>query len=173
MAQSVAQAVQSTASSFFKKFSVPHRTTVDRKTGDRAWKLMEKVIGQCTNKKLNLKNSPPFILDILPDTYQQLRQILLNYETTMSILAENEYFRLFIENLMEKCKETLKLFKEARERIYDESSPYRRSLTKYSLVFSHMLAELKALFPSGRFQDHYRITKGDAADFWKSKFGNR
>lgn len=47
-----------------------HRDAVDKRTGDKAWKLMERVVHQCTNKRLNLKNSPPFILDILPDTYQ-------------------------------------------------------------------------------------------------------
>ena len=34
----------------------------------------------CQSPKLNLKNSPPFILDILPDTYQHLRLIYSKYE---------------------------------------------------------------------------------------------
>ena len=91
----------------------------------------------------------------------------------MAALSENEFFRIFMENLMEKCKQTLKLFKEARDKIYDETSSYRRSLTKLSLVFSHMLAELKAVFPNGKYQDHYRVTKTDAFEFWRSRFGNR
>jgi len=48
--------------------------------------------------------------------------------------------------------------------MFDEASPHRRSLTKLSLVFSHMLAELKAEFPDGRFiGEEYRITKSEAA----------
>lgn len=72
------------------------------------------------------------------------------------------------------CLQTIKLFKDGREKIFDESSQSRRNLTKQSLIFSHMLAELKAEFPDGRFiGESYRITKSDAADFWKSTFGNR
>ena len=58
--------------------------------------------------------------------------------------------------------------------MFDESSPYRRNLTKLSLVFSHMLNELNAIFPNGAFAgDTFRITKSDAAEFWKSSFGER
>jgi hypothetical protein len=35
--------------------------------------------------------------------------------------------------------------------MFDETSVHRRNLTKQSLVFSHMLSELKALFPGGVF----------------------
>lgn len=50
----------------------------------------------------------------------------------------------------------------------------RRNLTKLSLIFSHMLAEIKALFPGGQFQgDTFRITKADAADFWRTYFGEK
>ena len=50
----------------------------------------------------------------------------------------------------------------------------RRNLTKLSLIFSHMLAEIKAIFPGGQFQgDTFRITKADAADFWRRFFGEK
>ena len=64
---------------------------------------------------MNLRNSPPFILDILPDTYQHLRTIVTNcskHDEKLSTLNDCEYFRGFIENLMLKCKKTLALFKE-------------------------------------------------------------
>ncbi|XP_016897361.1 E3 ubiquitin-protein ligase CBL-B isoform X3 [Cynoglossus semilaevis] len=49
-----------------------------------------------------------------------------------------------------------------------------RNLTKLSLIFSHMLAEIKAIFPGGQFQgDTFRITKADAADFWRRFFGEK
>jgi len=66
------------------------------------------------------------------------------------------------------------LFKDHRDKMYDEQSPCRRSLVKLSLVFSHMLAELKALFPGGLYSgDSYRITKNDAAEWWKKSFGHK
>lgn len=50
----------------------------------------------------------------------------------------------------------------------------RRNLTKLSLIFSHMLAEIKAIFPGGQFQgDTFRITKAEAADFWRNFFGEK
>lgn len=49
----------------------------------------------------------------------------------------------------------------------------RRNLTKLSLLFSHMLWELKAMFPGGCFQgDTYRVTKTEAEEFWRQSFGN-
>ncbi|XP_072470221.1 E3 ubiquitin-protein ligase CBL-B isoform X5 [Notamacropus eugenii] len=49
-----------------------------------------------------------------------------------------------------------------------------RNLTKLSLIFSHMLAEIKAIFPNGQFQgDNFRITKADAAEFWRKFFGDK
>lgn len=123
---------------------------------------------------MNLKNSPPFILDILPDTYQHLRVIYSKHEDKMHLLNENEYFRVFIENLNRKCKQAIKLFKEGKEKMFDEASHFRRNLTKLSLVFSHMLSELKAIYPNGIFcGDTFRITKSDASEFWKNAFGDR
>jgi len=148
--------------------------SIDKKTIEKAWKTMDKVVNHCANRRLNLKNSPPFILDILPDTYQQLRMVFKRYEDSIAFLNENEYFRLFIENLMNKCKQTVRLFKEAKEKIYDETSPARRSLTKLSLIFSHMLAELKAMFPGGVYAgDTFRVTKQSAAEFWTANFQTR
>ncbi|GAB0095586.1 E3 ubiquitin-protein ligase CBL [Sergentomyia squamirostris] len=151
----------------------PQKMSTDKKTLDKTWKLMDKVVKLCQQSKMNLKNSPPFILDILPDTYQRLRLIYSKYEDQMHVLHANEHFNVFIMNLMRKCKQAIKLFKEGKEKMFDENSHYRRNLTKLSLVFSHMLSELKAIFPSGLFAgDQFRITKADAADFWKSNFGN-
>ncbi len=145
---------------------------VDKKSIEKTWKLMDQVVKLCQQPKLNLKNSPPFILDILPDTYQQLRAIYAKDEG--QLLRDNHFFRVFIDNLQTKCKQTIRLFKEERDRIYDEMSQARRNLTKLSLVFSHMLAELKAEFPGGSFiGERFRITKKDAEDFWKTSFGDK
>uniref|UniRef100_A0A8C2ZND8 E3 ubiquitin-protein ligase CBL n=1 Tax=Cyclopterus lumpus TaxID=8103 RepID=A0A8C2ZND8_CYCLU len=147
---------------------------VDKKTVEKCWKLMDKVVRLCQNPKLALKNSPPYILDLLPDTYQHLRTILSRYEGKMEMLGDNEYFRVFMENLTKKTKQTISLFKEGKERMYEENSQPRRNLTKLSLIFSHMLAELKAIFPNGLFQgDNFRITKADAAEFWRHAFGDK
>merc|ERR1719193_3038333 len=159
----------------FSTSVAPPRLEINRKSIEKTWKLMDKVVKLCQSPKLNLKNSPPFILDILPDTYQHLRLIYSKYEQErMELLNSNEYFKVFLENLQKKCKQAIKLFKEGKDKLFDENSHYRRNLTKLSLVFSHMLFELKAIFPQGLYSgEAFRITKGDAADFWKSNFADK
>lgn len=149
------------------------KQTIDKKFLEKIWRTMDKVVKYCHQPKLGLKNSPPFILDILPDTYQHLLLIYHNYEDKLHILNENEYFRIYLDNLNKKCKQAIKLFKEGKESIYDEKNHYRHKLTKLTLVFSHMLSELKAIFPNGFFVQDFRITKQDAYEFWKNHFGNR
>ncbi|CAG0918214.1 unnamed protein product [Notodromas monacha] len=154
----------------------PPRLVIDVRTIQKTWKLMDKVVKLCQQPQMNLKNSPPFILDILPDTYQHMRQIYKKYEDKLHMLNENEYFKIFVENLIRKCKQAIKLFKDGKEKMFDENLHYRRNLIKLSLVFSHMLNELKAFFPSNSFAfsgDQFRITKSDAAEFWKSAFLDR
>ncbi|TKR72778.1 hypothetical protein L596_020180 [Steinernema carpocapsae] len=145
----------------------------DRRLAEKTFKAMDNVVKQCHQPKLNLKNSPPFILDILPDTYQQLSSIITADPTA---LTENEYLQLFFAQVHAKCKMTLKLFKDEREKLFEEGSQAKRKLIKLSLVFSHMLAELKALFPDGKGKfigEKYRITKKEAAEFWMTSFGTR
>ncbi|XP_019636734.1 PREDICTED: E3 ubiquitin-protein ligase CBL-B-B-like isoform X2 [Branchiostoma belcheri] len=152
----------------------PPKLVVDKKTIEKSWKLMDKVVKLCQHPRMSLKNSPPFILDILPDTYQHLRIIHAKYDDRMQQLNDCEYFRVYIENLIRKCKQAIRLFKDGKEKMFEETSQYRRNLTKLSLIFSHMLAELKAIFPNGTFSgDVFRITKSEASDFWKKSFGAR
>ncbi|XP_046583735.1 E3 ubiquitin-protein ligase CBL-B-like isoform X2 [Haliotis rubra] len=154
----------------------PKLVVVDKRTIEKSWKMMDKVVKLCQHSRMNLRNSPPFILDILPDTYQHLRLICSKHDDKLQTLNECEYFRIFIENLMSKCKNTIKLFREGRDKIFDENSHFRRNLTKLSLVFSHMLAELKAIYPppSGTYAgETFRITKSDAADWWRRSFGDK
>lgn len=90
------------------------------------------------------------------------------------VLNNNDYFKIFIENLQKKCKQAIKLFKDGKEKMFDENSPHRRNLTKLSLVFSHMLSEIRAVFPNGSFAgENFRITKSDAAEFWKTSFQDK
>ena len=71
------------------------RLEINRKSIEKTWKLMDKVVKLCQSPKLNLKNSPPFILDILPDTYQHLRLIYSQYEQDkLDVLNSNEYFKV-------------------------------------------------------------------------------
>lgn len=158
----------------------PRLTVVDKKTIEKSCKSMDKVVKLCQHPKMKLRNSPPFILDILPDTYQHLRTICAKHDNRPQSLNDSyqyhecEYFKKFVDNLLNKCKLTIKLFRDGKDKMYDEHSHCRRNLTKLSLVFSHMLAELKAIYPQGAYAgDAFRITKGDAADWWKKSFDDQ
>jgi E3 ubiquitin-protein ligase CBL len=58
--------------------------------------------------------------------------------------------------------------------MFEETSNDRKELIKCSLTFSHLLAELKSLFPSYVYEGlNFRIAKADAADFWKNNFSEK
>jgi E3 ubiquitin-protein ligase CBL len=147
---------------------------IDRRVIEKVWKQMDRIVKYCQMPKMNLINSPPYILDILPELYQILREIINNYEDRLHILNDIEYFRIFIDNLIEQCTKTIECIKHAGHHIYDEQSIYRKYLTKFSLYFSHNLTELKSLFNQGIYEgERFRLTKQEAADFWKMNFNER
>lgn len=152
------------------KFVFGHKRTLEK-----TWKLMDKVVKCCQRPGMNLNNSPPFILEILPETYQQLKLIHTKYDSSSKYPEnDNEYSKIFIRNLQARCKQTLKLFKIAKEEMFNEESEFRHKLTRHTLVFNHILSELKAIYPNGRFTgDKYLITKKETAgEFWRNNFGS-
>ncbi|CAF3891899.1 unnamed protein product [Rotaria magnacalcarata] len=147
---------------------------IDRRSIEKVWKQMDRIVKYCQMPKMNLKNSPPYMLDILPDLYQTLREIMNNYDDRLHILNDIDYFRIFIDNLIDQCTKTIDCFKRAGHHMYDEQSTYRKHLTKLSLYFSHNLAELKSLFNRGIYEgEKFRLTKQEANDFWKCNFNER
>lgn len=154
---------------------VPKFAFAHKKSLEKTWKLMDRVLHHCQRPRMNLNNSPPFILDILPEIYTHLKLIHQKYELTKIYPEDdNEYSQVFLKNLQSRCKQTLKLFKEAKDEMFDEESDHRHKLTRHTLVFNHILSELRAIFPKGEFVgDKYLITKkGSAGEFWKKSFNN-
>uniref|UniRef100_A0A915D0H4 E3 ubiquitin-protein ligase CBL n=1 Tax=Ditylenchus dipsaci TaxID=166011 RepID=A0A915D0H4_9BILA len=144
----------------------------DRRIVEKCYRAMETVIRLCRQAALNLKKSPPCILDILPEIYGLLDTILT---ADGDILQHNLFMQLFLANLTAKCKQTIRIFKDEKVKIFEENSKGRRSLTMKALIFSHMLSDLQSQFPSnGQFiGPKFRITKKEAAEFWSSAFGNK
>ncbi|XP_065188434.1 E3 ubiquitin-protein ligase CBL-B-like [Sycon ciliatum] len=166
--------VQGRKALFAVKKAMQGKSVIDRKAVDKTWKLMVTVVKLCGNARLNITNSPPCILDILPDTYGHLQMILDKCNDNFDALNSCPYFRVLLDNIAAKCRQVIQLFKVAKDSIYDETSLERRSLTKFALIFSHMYSELKALYPNGACIGRtFPITKTAAAEFWHSHFGNR
>jgi E3 ubiquitin-protein ligase CBL len=79
-----------------------------------------------------------------------------------------------MRNCLDKLQQLADLFKIAGKRMYEETSLERQQLVKYTLTFSHILAEIKSLFPKDVYEgQNFRIAKKDAADFWRFNFGDR
>ncbi|XP_041081921.1 E3 ubiquitin-protein ligase CBL-B-like isoform X2 [Polyodon spathula] len=147
---------------------------VDRRTVERTCRYLEKLNKLCQNPKLGLRNSPPYLLELVPDSLQHLQLVVEVSELRKEPPWQQEYFCVYLRNLQSKAQQAIRIFKEGKDRMYEEGSPSRRNLTKLSLIFSHMLAEARALYPDG--QPHsgpYRLTKSEAANFWKRSFGDR
>ncbi|XP_053253810.1 E3 ubiquitin-protein ligase CBL-C [Podarcis raffonei] len=132
---------------------------------------LQHLVGQ---PRLGLRNSPPHLPYLLPQTHQHLRLVREHYGAGLAQLWEETYFRVFLTNLLEKIKQATKLFKREKEEIFQEGSAARRNLTKLSLIFSHMLAELQALFPDGQDRGStYQLSKPEAQTFWRETWGSR
>ncbi|XP_061453392.1 E3 ubiquitin-protein ligase CBL-C [Rhineura floridana] len=132
---------------------------------------LQQLVGQ---PRLGLRNSPPHLPSLLPQTNQYLRLIRERHGSGLAQLWEGTYFRVFLTNLLEKIKQAIRLFKRAKEEIFQEGSAARRNLTKLSLIFSHMVAELQALFPEGLDQGStYQLSKPEAQTFWRETWGGR
>ncbi|XP_059194763.1 E3 ubiquitin-protein ligase CBL-C isoform X2 [Centropristis striata] len=155
-------------------------TSGDRRLVEKALKRLDRLHELCTNPRLGLKNSPPYLPELVSETTALITQVWEPYwgpKVTGSQVPrgdEVKYLRVHVRNLLDKTERALLLFKEGREKIFEETSSYRRNLTKLSLLFSHMLWELRAMFPGGGFQgDTYRVTKTEAEEFWMRSFGNK
>ncbi|XP_030641235.1 E3 ubiquitin-protein ligase CBL-C [Chanos chanos] len=148
----------------------------DRKLLEKALKRLGKLHGLCTDPRLGLKNSPPYLPEIITETANLLTEVWGPYRglTVPTPRAdEGEYLKIHIRHLLDKTDRAILLFKEGREKVFEETSSYRRNLTKLSLLFSHMLWELKTMFPGGKFQGNtYRLTKTEAMEFWRRAFGH-
>ena len=153
---------------------VTNKIKLEKKHFEKITKLAEKLLKYCQSERMNLINSPPYIIDILPDICQAFNTIYFVYEHKLHVLNEIDYFCVLIKNCLDKFQELLDLFKQAGKRMYEESSMERQRLVKHTLTYSHILAEMKSIFPKDVYEGaNFRVAKKDAEEFWKSNFGGR
>ncbi|KAJ8287701.1 hypothetical protein COCON_G00003600 [Conger conger] len=152
-------------------------SSADRRLLEKTLKRLAKLYRQCDNPRLALKNSPPYLPDLVAETSALLTDVWEPYRGSGGRVPKGDegvYLKVHIRHLLDKTERAVLLFKEGRDRMFDEASSHRKNLTKLSLLFSHMLCELRILFPGGKFQgDTFRFTKPQAGEFWKKAFGER
>lgn len=103
-------------------------TTADLRLVDKALKKLLKLLEMCTNPRLGLRNSPPFLPDIVSETAQLLIEVWEPYRGSRQQVPrgdEAKYLRIHVRNLLDKTERAVLLFKEGREKIFEETSSYR------------------------------------------------
>ncbi|XP_063168685.1 E3 ubiquitin-protein ligase CBL-C [Candoia aspera] len=145
---------------------------------EKALQGLTKLQHLVSQPQLGLRHSPPHLPRLLPLTHQHLRLVREQHGAGAGLahLWEGEGFRVLLLNLLEKIKQATRLFKSAKdkEEVFQEGSAARRKLTKLSLIFNHMLAELQALFPNGQDQGStYQLSKQEAQVFWRETWKER
>ncbi|XP_070806099.1 E3 ubiquitin-protein ligase CBL-C [Pituophis catenifer annectens] len=154
---------------------MPRRTGAHRSL-EKALQGLTKLQQLVCQPQVALRNSPPYLPSLLPWIYQHLILIREHYGSGLAKVWESDFFRIFLLNLLEKIKQTTRLFRRGKnkEEILLEGSAARRNLTKLSLIFSHMLAELQAVFPNGEDQGStYQLSKQEAQIFWRGTWRER
>lgn len=153
---------------------ITNKIKLEKKHFEKITKLAEKLLKYCSADRMNLINSPPYIIDILPDICQVFNTVYVVYEHKLHVLNDIDYFCVLIKNCLDKFQELVELFKQAGKRMYEENSVERQKLVKHTLTFSHILAEMKSIFPKDVYEGtQFRIAKKDAEEFWKTNFNDR
>ncbi|XP_042297036.1 E3 ubiquitin-protein ligase CBL-C isoform X2 [Sceloporus undulatus] len=152
----------------------PPRWVSAPRSMEKALQGLAKLQQLVSQPRLGLRNSPPHLPYLVPQAYQHLRLIQEQHGAGLAQIGDGGYLPVFLTNLQEKIKQTTRLFKREKEEIFKEGSTARRNLTKLSLIFSHMVAELQALFPEGQDQgSSYQLHKPEAQSFWRETWGTR
>ncbi|XP_013364152.1 PREDICTED: E3 ubiquitin-protein ligase CBL-C isoform X4 [Chinchilla lanigera] len=148
----------------------------------RAVRLLQRLEEQCGDPRLAL--GPPSLRDLLPRTAQLLREVAGARQHAGGGGAEGpggawDFLEVYLANLEAKARQVAALLpargrRGANDELFREGSRLRRQLAKLALIFSHMHAELGALFPGGKYRgDSYQLTKAAAHAFWRERCGAR
>lgn len=148
----------------------------------RAVRLLQRLHEQCGDPRL--ASSPPSLRDLLPSAAKLLREVAHARREAGGSGHEGpggagDFLIVYLANLEAKSRQVAALLpprgqKSANDELFREGSILRRQLAKLALIFSHMYAELRALFPGGTYCGHtYQLTKTEAHTFWRERCGAR
>lgn len=103
-------------------------TSADLKLLNKVLKRLQKLHRLCTDQRLGLKNSPPYLPELVRETVNLLSDIWAPYRGSLSAVPrgdEGEYLRIHVQHLLDKTDRAILLFKEGKEKIFEEKSNYR------------------------------------------------
>ncbi|XP_032032323.1 E3 ubiquitin-protein ligase CBL-C isoform X2 [Hylobates moloch] len=148
----------------------------------RAVRMLQRLEEQCGDPRLSV--SPPSLRDLLPRTAQLLREVAHSRRAAGGggpggPGGPGDFLLIYLANLEAKSKQVAALLpprgqRSANDELFRSGSRLRRQLAKLAIIFSHMHAELHALFPGGKYCGHmYQLTKAPAHIFWRERCGAR
>lgn len=106
-------------------------TSEDLRLVEKTLKRLKKLNELCTNPRLGLRNSPPYLPDLVRETSALLVQVWEPYQGSGSAGGltprgdEAKFLRVHVQNLLDKTDRARLLFKDGREKIYEETSNHR------------------------------------------------
>lgn len=106
-------------------------TRGDLRLVGKTLRRLDKLQQLCSTPRLGLRNSPPYLPQLLSETSVLLIQVWEPFQGFRQAGGqvphgdEAEYLRIHIKNLFDKTERALLLFKEGRRKIYEETSTYR------------------------------------------------
>ncbi|PNJ11898.1 E3 ubiquitin-protein ligase CBL-C isoform X2 [Pongo abelii] len=148
----------------------------------RAVRMLQRLEEQCGDPRLSI--SPPSLRDLLPRTAQLLREVAHSRRAAGGGGPGGpggcgDFLLIYLANLEAKGRQVAALLpprgrRSANDELFRAGSRLRRQLAKLAIIFSHMHAELHALFPGGKYCGHmYQLTKAPAHIFWRERCGAR
>ncbi|XP_025223643.1 E3 ubiquitin-protein ligase CBL-C isoform X2 [Theropithecus gelada] len=148
----------------------------------RAVRMLQRLEEQCSDPRLSL--SPPSLRDLLPRTAQLLREVARAQRAAGrggpgGPGGSRDFLLVYLANLEAKSRQLGALLpprgrRSANDELFRAGSSLRRQLAKLAIIFSHMHAELHALFPGGKYCGHvYQLIKAPAHIFWRERCGAR
>lgn len=103
-------------------------TSSDYKLFNKALKRLQKLHRLCTDPRLCLKNSPPYLPELVRETVNLMMDIWAPYRGSVPAVPrgdEGEYLRIHVQHLLDKTDRAILLFKEGKDKMFEENSNYR------------------------------------------------
>ena len=136
--------------------------TVDEKLFENINAFADKIITYCKSESIKPKQSLPCIFNITPRIKKVINKIYQTYKLKLDSLNDIEHFNVTSQNLLEKLK-------KASEP--ESTSRKEADLIKLTLILSHILADLQAMFPQNVYDGlKFKIEIPEAANFWNLNF---
>ena len=104
--------------------------SADLRLLEKTLRRLAKLCRQCSDPRLALKNSPPYLPELLGETSALLAAVWQPYAGgaaggRVPKGDEGVYLKVHIRHLLDKTERAVLLFKEGKDRMFEEGSSYR------------------------------------------------